>query len=139
LRVGVPSGLVLKSLSTAVQNMVVSRVLGERRSEATYRPEDVIELNDDAEHSYAIDAYCLDFDKDNPSADDRFVIGDVDARSMALFKALAPQAEAIGVVQAAVWLAAGISEERIKERFSVTDDEMRAARAVVQALEGPGR
>jgi hypothetical protein len=48
--------------------MTGTTIKGERVSGQTYRPTTTIVLADDTQHTYVIEAYCLDFHKDNPVA-----------------------------------------------------------------------
>lgn len=134
LRLRLRRGTVLKSLSGAVQNMIVAKIKGEQAGDDGYYPSEVVELPDDKERVYLLEAYCLDFEKDNPGATDRFLISTVDGSALALIQALPEAQRSLGAVQASLWLAAGVAKSEISKRFPVSTAEMAAAeRAVVAA------
>ena len=63
LRLALKPGTTLTSRAANVQNMVVYALKGEYTSASQYRPANVIELSDDKEHRYVVEAYCLDFEQ----------------------------------------------------------------------------
>ncbi len=79
-------------------------------------------------------AFCVDFDKDNPTERDRFSIGSVPpvlAPVMANIRAhltANTNADVTAAAQAAVWLVQGKSIGEIRSRFPVTTAEERLAR-----------
>ena len=136
LRLRLAPGTVLRSASTAVQNMIVAAVKGERIDRETYRATDVIELPDDSERVYLLEAYCLDFDKENPGASDRFSLAAVDGSALALINSLPKEKRSIPVVQAALWLAAGVPKSAIRDRFEVSDADLLIAEITVLLVKG---
>lgn len=131
LRLRLAPGTVLRSPSADIQNMIVAVVKGERIDREKYRPTDVLELPDDKERVYLLEAYCLDFDRENPGASDRFSIAAVDGSALALINSLPKEQRSIPVVQAALWLAAGVHKAAIRERFEVSDTDLLIAEATV--------
>jgi hypothetical protein len=95
---------------------------------------DVIELTDDKQRTYVVEAYCLDFERDNPGASDRFSIAAVDGSALALIQAIPKGSRSIPIVQATLWLGAGVTKTTIKERFTVTDNELLIAERTVASV-----
>lgn len=133
LRLVLEPGTVLRSGSLNVQNMVVAALKGRRIKGNRYEPAKVIELTDDASHTYFVEAYCLDFLKDNPIAGDRFTLGDVDAAALKVIKAAPAPGRTPSVIQAALWLNQGIAENDIREKFSLSPAAWAAAHATAAA------
>lgn len=83
-------------------------------------------------------AFCVDFDKDNPSERDRFSIGTVPpvlAPVMANIRGYIsenPNVDVTVAAQAAVWLAQKKSIGEIRSRFPVTSSEERLARQFIR-------
>ena len=105
----VDPGTVLLSSAGNEQDMVVRRLLGWRVDQNSYNATEFITLfgPQGAEQHYAVEAYCLDFHKDNPGSSTSFSIGDpAPAAVQAVLDAveqLPAAAEDVAVVQAAVW------------------------------------
>ena len=105
----VDPGTVLLSSASGEQDMVVRRLLGWRLDQDTYRPVEFITLFglEGMEQQYAVEAYCLDFDKDNPSSTTSFSVGDpAPAAISAVLDAvdqLAAADEDIAAIQASIW------------------------------------
>lgn len=108
--VRVEPGLVLRSAAPGEQDMVVRRLLGWRVDDQRYNPADLIYLTGIAgTQTYAVEAYCLDFHKDNPSATTAFSVNTDSPADPAVAAVLAaadrvPAAmQDIAAIQAAVW------------------------------------
>lgn len=128
-------GTVLPSASGTVQDMVTARVKGERMGLFTYRPSSTIELRDNREHAYLIEAYCLDFHKDNPGPADAFQLGTVDQRAKAILEAGRKQQASINVLQSAIWIdGEHVSNATLKRRFPVSDADIVRARSLLNSL-----
>ena len=134
LRLRLAQGTVLRSGSAAVQNMIVAALKGERIDANKYRPTDVIDLPDDKERIYLLEAYCLDFEKENPGASDRFSIAAVDGSALTVIRAVPQESRSIPVIQAALWLAAGVTKASIQERFDVSDSDVLIAERAVATV-----
>jgi hypothetical protein len=137
LRLRLAAGTVLRSASAAVQNMIVAGVRGELIDAERYRPTDTIELPDDRSRVYLVEAYCLDFDKENPGASDRFSIAAVDGPALSLIRAVQKSTPSAPIIQAALWLAAGVQKSAIQERFNVSDTDLLLAEAAVVLWKNP--
>ena len=106
--VKVEPGLVLRSSAPGEQDMVVRRLLGWRVDEQSYNPADLIYLTGIAgSQTYAVEAYCLNFHKDNPSSGASFTLGGAAAPAVtAILDAVdrVPGAsDDIMAIQAAIW------------------------------------
>jgi hypothetical protein len=86
-------------------------------------------LSDDAEHTFLVEAYCLDFEKDNPQAADRFSLTNIDARSLDVVRRAKTRSKSVRVAQAALWLDRGVPERELIERFPISTSELAAALA----------
>lgn len=136
VRTTVKPGTVFKSVSGHVQNMVAARVKGERIGETTYRPCEEIVLTDDAKHSYIVEAYCLEFHKDNPGPQDSFTVGSPDPRAARIVSEGQRIGASINAIQSALWIdREGLSDAQLKERFPVSDSDIAQARALLGQLE----
>ena len=120
------------------QNMVASEVYygdGEYLSDGR-RP--FIELEPGAQTAVRFVAYCVDFDKDNPTQVESFSIGNMPTNLnsvMASINAFAfanPSMNITATAQIAIWLAQGESLEEIQSRFEFTEAEEGLARYFVQ-------
>jgi hypothetical protein len=116
--------------------MIVAAVKGELIDREKYRATDVIELPDDKERVYLLEAYCLDFDKENPGASNRFSLAPVDDSVLALINSLPKEQRSVPIVQAALWLAAGVPKAAIRERFEVSDADLLVAEITVALVKG---
>jgi len=101
-----------------------------RRSFITLRPK--------SRSAVTLLAYCVDFDKDNPSESDRFTLGSVPSvlepvmANIQNHSIANPKADFTVAAQAAVWLAQGNSISEIRARFPVTPAEERLARSFIR-------
>jgi len=77
---GVIPGTILKSNEPNAQDMVLSRVKGKMTGNHTYSPSDVIDISSEEHIKYLVEAYCLNFDRDNLSITTNFRIGNVDEK-----------------------------------------------------------
>jgi hypothetical protein len=107
LAITVPLGLLVLNADDAEQDMVVRQLLGASAGGSSYRPAAAIELRDDDEHVFILEAYCLEAHLDNPSRGVAFSAnGFVHPDVIAVLEAVdrVPDAdEEIEVIQAAVW------------------------------------
>ncbi len=120
------------------QNMVASEVYygdGDYLSDGR-RP--FIELEPGAQTVVRFVAYCVDFDKDNPTEAEGFSIGNIPTNLnsvMASINAFAfanPSMNLTATAQTAVWLAQGERVEEIQSRIELTEAEVGLARYFIQ-------
>ncbi len=117
--------------------MIVLAVKGELLSNDQYRQKSMIELRDDRKLRFLLEAYCLDFDKDNPSKGDEFVVGDPNGVLPLVVDAIPEKERSVAAVQTAIWLTRGVPGSSIRERFQVNDFEMRVAERAVATVRAP--
>jgi hypothetical protein len=77
LELTVAPGTRLQSGNRAAQIMVIAAVKGRVMGENSYSPSSVIEVGD-TPTTYVLEAYCSEFEKDNPSSATTFHLGPVD-------------------------------------------------------------
>ncbi len=132
LRLTLTAGTVFKSISGTVQNMMGAGIKGDHIGENSYRPATEIVLTDNDKHSYVVEAYCLDFHKDNPGPSDSFTIAPPDERANKILKAGKNKSASIGAIQSALWIhREGLTPSQVKERFPVSDDDIAIARELL--------
>jgi len=137
LRISVAVGTVFKSISGNVQNMVAAGVKGEAVSETQYRPAMEIVLADTNRHTYVIEAYSLDFHKPNPGSGDPFGLAPPDDRATNILLAGKKEGASIQAIQSALWIDRNrVADTELKKRFPVRDEDIRDARAILQATQG---
>lgn len=134
LRLALNPGMTLRSAAANVQNMIVYALKGEATARG-YRPSAFIELSDDKERRYVVEAYCLDFDKENPDSSHRLTLGPPDDRTLAILRAIPKDNWSIKIAQAAIWLGQGVTAETIKTRFDASDLDLFFARMAIDSLQ----
>lgn len=83
-------------------------------------------------------AYCADFERDNPSADQRLTIGNLPANlkfaavKIAAFEAANPTLDTTTASQVALWIAAGVQPGTISRQFDFTQTDLALARRILQ-------
>jgi len=135
LRLMLAPGTIFKSKSGAVQDMVGACIKGERVSATSYRPATEIVLTDNRRHAYVVEAYCMDFHKENPRAGDRFTVAVPQDRAGALILGGKKARARIQVIQSALWFdREGLSNTAVKSRFPVTDEDIEGARCLLRNI-----
>ena len=134
----VDRGTVLVSSVGSEHNMVVRQLLGRRRSGDAYEPAEFITLDgpEGGEQRYAVEAYALDFHKNNPSPATSFSVGDPASDDVvAVLEAVEQQpdtVEEIAAVQAAIWAVTDdVTQEELVSRGYAADREQ--VRVILQA------
>ena len=138
LTVAVPTGLLLLNTDAEEQDMVVRRLLGESTGGTRYQPATLIELPDDGERIFILEAYCLEAHLDNPSrgvglTPAGLAHGDIIAVLEAVDR-VREAADDIGVIQAAVWVMTdNISGDELDEiGYGLDDREAQVVAAVLR-------
>ena len=131
LHLSITPGTVFRC-SGGAQDMVAAAVKGLRLSGNTYSPTSVIHLDDQEQRTYVVEAYCLDFHKNNPSTNDTFTISTLDRKSERILRAGSQESASIGAIQSALWMDRGVSTSRLKSRLPVTDDDIQRAREILR-------
>lgn len=137
LEVAIAPGTVLKSVSGAVQDMVVERVRGIPAGERSFRPVDRIVLAARATTEYILLAYCLNFERANPRADSRFSVTVAEypevQRLFAILFQAPPAQRTVGAVQTAVWVITDdVSRRQLQARFPATESDIAGARQLLE-------
>jgi len=130
-----PVGSVLVSDDPDVQNMMAVSVRGILRGENRYEPEPQIVLTDKGSDDYVLAAYCMQFEKENPSTDTRFTLKQPDPE----LACIAQKGTSLSVpaLQAAVWmLTDGVTFDRMKQKFPITPEDWSAGEAVFLECRG---
>ncbi len=123
LALTVSPGAMLHSVSPGAQNMVVTGVRGRDLGDGRFTPESQIDVSGTDEVTYILSAYCAEFEKDNPSEGDTFVL--VEARDPVLACiAIRGETLSLATAQAAVWMHTDqMTFSQMRERFEITEVE----------------
>lgn len=136
LRLKLDAGTVFNPNRANMQSMVGARIKGEFTGERRYRAFSEITLKDDNPHRLVVEAYCLDFHKDNPTAGSHFAMTTPDTRMAKLLQRAMEQYRSVGVIQAAVWTDRDkVSAVELKARYPVTDSEIDQALQLLNSSE----
>jgi hypothetical protein len=82
-----------------------------------------------------VEAYCLDFHKSNPAPSDTYTIAEPDKRAKAICEAGKRKGLSMQIIQVALWLDRREgSVDAIKARFSASDGDIAAARALLEGI-----
>jgi hypothetical protein len=77
---------------------------------------------------YILEAYCTEFEKDNPSDSTKFSFGSVD-RNLAC---ILDKSDSIQVKQAAVWIYTdGITYAHLRQKFPISSSEWQEAKSII--------
>jgi len=121
-------GTRLQSGNSSDQNMVIANVKGEVANENSYSPTTLITVTSTPK-TYIFDAYCTDFEKDNPSTGTQFSLGKIDP----VLACILGDSSSTIVKQAAVWIYTDkASYSHVNQKFSVSQSDWDSAVAVVK-------
>lgn len=130
LELTIASGTRLRNGFASAQNMVIAAVQGQKMGERSYLPTSVIRV-EDTPKTYVLDAYCTDFEKENPSSQSEFQLGKVDPILVCILSDasyLSTQAK-----QATVWIYTDkTSYSHVNAKFAVSRSDWDAAAAIVR-------
>ena len=136
MRLSLTPGTVFQSTSGNVQNMIGSKIKGERMGPASYRPGSEIYLYNDKKRSYIVEAYCLDLHKPNPGTNDSFLLSQSEDRTRNIIIAGQRKAYSTRVIQSAIWIdRAKVTSSQLKSRFPVSDNDIVTARHLLAELQ----
>lgn len=77
---------------------------------------------------YILEAYCTEFEKDNPSDSTRFSFGSVDRNLACILN----KADSIQVKQAAIWIYTdGVTYAHLTQKFPISSSEWQEAKSVI--------
>lgn len=121
-------GTRLQSGNSNAQNMVIAGVRGQAVDATRFVSRSEISVSA-TPRTYVFDAYCTDFEKDNPSTGTQFSLGKVDPVRACILG----EASSTIVKQAAVWIYTDkASYSHVNEKFTVSQSDWDAATAIVK-------
>jgi hypothetical protein len=124
----VAPGTRLQSGDASAQNMVIAGVRGQAVDATRFVARSVISVSA-TPRTYVLDAYCTDFEKDNPSTGTQFSLGKVDP----VLACILGEASSTVVKQAAVWIYTDkASYSHVNEKFTVSQSDWAAATTIVK-------
>lgn len=136
LETSLPAGSVLVSDDASAQNMMVVSVRGILHDGSRYRPETQILLADCAAVVYVLAAYCMEFEKENPSQDTRFRLERPDP-ALAQIAQLGTSLTVLAM-QAAIWMHTdSITYEQMNEKLPITPEDWAAGQRVFRECRVP--
>lgn len=131
LRLTIAPGTRLGSGAASDQGMVIAGISGRVVDANSYEPTAVIEAADGPPAKYILEAYCTEFEKNNPSPDTLFTLDTVDpvlACILGSSSTLSTEAR-----QAAVWIQTDkVTYGHLNEKLSVSASDWSAAQGVVR-------
>jgi hypothetical protein len=122
----------------SAQNMVVSAIYPASGSYRRDRRGSFLQIGPKASIRVILIAYCADFEKENPGAQDRFQVGPLPEnlqpvmRRIQTFARRNPDQDITGAAQAALWIAQGVNVTEIRRKFPVSAADERLARSFLQ-------
>ena len=124
----------LLSGTESAQNMLATRVYESGGRFRMVNGEPVIDIPPGETLYIVFNAYCVDFEKDNPSAEDSFTLAEMPswlapiANGVVSYEgSLEYDATAMRRAQVALWLAQGEDPQAVRNTFRVSDADMEAA------------
>ena len=133
-----PIGSILTSRDEGAQSMVVAGVRGVELGGGKFRPESRIVLTDGETVTYVLSAYCIQFEKQNPSNSTGFSLERPDPALACI--ARKGTMLTVPAMQAAVWMQSDqITYAHMTEKFSITEQDWSAGRAVFQECQDATR
>ena len=134
--ISVPKGTVLLA-SGAAQNMVVYKVSGIPEGTMWITPISKIVLDSSEPQTFILDAYCLDFHKENPSSSTKFSVGTLtDPQIIRIFDALdklSSDTTSVGAIQTAIWVVTDdVSKKELVDRFPVEQNDIANAKVILE-------
>ncbi len=124
----VAPGTRLESADSGAQGMVIAGLKGLVAEEnGYYRKSEILATS--TPQTYVFDAYCTDFEKENPSTNTTFRLRPVDP----VLGCLLTEASSIKIKQAAVWIHTDkVTFEHVNRKFKVSKADWEAAQALVR-------
>lgn len=131
ISISVPPGTILRSHDGAFQSMAVAGVLGRWAGGDNYYPSSNIVVSGRTPVEYVLEAYCAEFEKDNPSETTTFDVESPNPTLASIFK----QTKHLSLTakQAAVWIYTDhMTYDRISEKMAISDFDWANAEAAVR-------
>ena len=124
--------------TASAQNMLATAVYERGGSYYVEDDEPFIEVPPHEAKEVTFNAYCLDFDLENPAATDSLVVqpappdlSEIIGNVLAYEQTVGDQEESMVRAQIAIWLAQRRAPEEIRERFRFTDADLDVAHWIV--------
>lgn len=133
-------GTVFGPSDSRYQRMVATRVRGIVLDTASkgFLPVQIIQLDDLEPRLYVVEAYCMDFNLDNPSPAVAMTPLAIDARSAVILSHAQSSELSIPATQAALWIDRDhISKEKIQAKFTASDQDIEDAWQLLKGLPPP--
>jgi hypothetical protein len=110
--------------------MVVDEIVGKKMGPNNYSPTSRIVLNGTVSSTYLLSAFCINFEKDNPSVNDAFTAEKPDTTLACIMKG--SSGLSVPARQAAVWIHTdNVSYSQMSEKFDVSSSEFAQGQSVV--------
>ena len=132
----IPPGTRLKSGSADEQDMFIAGVRGVQVSDEAFAEETAIEAGA-TPRTYILDAYCAEIEKDNPSMDGQYALGQVNP----IIACILARSDDLSVParQAAVWIHTDkASFEQVDEKIPIKKSDWKAAMALARRCQKAG-
>jgi hypothetical protein len=119
------------------QNMAATHVYLEDGTYITDGHKEFIPLKPKVRTRVSFVAYCVDFEKENPSQSDTFTLAATPANLTAVlgkiraYKTANPSAKITVAAQAAIWMVQGMTMEKIRTKFDVSPADEQLARKLI--------
>lgn len=134
-RYNIPPGTKLSpGAGSSVQAMVVARVKGRMVDEHRYEPQEEIMVPATGTTTYLIEAYCAEFEKDNPSSSTVFTLNGSDETLSRILKEARKRDLSSKATQAAVWIQTNHATfEQLSHKLPVSVSDWQQAQDTVEA------
>jgi hypothetical protein len=124
-------GTVLENQNAQAQNMVLSSLRG-RPNGLLIVPEVELHFEQGIEAEYLFEAYCINFNKENPETSDSLHVKGEASDNLA--KMLATRSSSLEAMQLAIWaITDDVSPHDANEKFGSTPDDIAAARKLIES------
>ena len=132
----VPKGTVLRASGIA-QNMVAYKVSGIPKDTLWITPVSKIVLDSSEPQTFILEAYRLDFYKENPCSSTKFSVGTLsDPQILRILDAsdnLTSDITSVGAIQTAIWVVTdNVSKEELVDRFPVEQKDIDNAKVILE-------
>jgi len=135
--VTISPGSRLESSEAGAQSMVVLRVAGRVTGTNSYEPSSDIVIPASGSATYALNAFCAEFHKDNPSASTHFTLRSPDPTLACIARQSVTAGLSIEAIQAAIWIYTDrLAYDETNEKFRVSFDNWTLARQTVAGCVG---
>ena len=136
IEITVPKGTVLFA-SDRSQNMVVWKVRGKPKDTMWIIAVSKIVLDSSKPQTFILEAYCLDFHKENPRSSTKFSVGTLTdpqiLRVLDVLDNLSSDITSVGAIQTAIWVVTeDVSKKELVDRFPVEQKDVDNAKTILE-------